>query len=252
MPPKTLACYNLKGGVGKTCVIWALAHLYTKQGLKVLSIDLDSQRNLTYSFGVLSEAAEKNILFGLLDCNLKANIVKTEHWGDIIPGHDSLDSLGLNARAEKQEFLLREALGKLSKKSYDFVLIDCPPGLGLTNVNALCACDYLITPSNLEPYSIQGLYSLNNAIQQAKGKNKNLEWLGVLLTDYKPRLTLTKALEEQLSDIAKELGVYVLCSPIRYSVKVKEAITQGEPLPKGASYDDYAALSLEIRGLTKP
>lgn len=248
---KVIACYNLKGGVGKTCVIWALAHLYTQQGLKVLSIDLDSQRNLTYSYGVLAEAAERNILFGLLDNALKNNIVKTEHWGDIIPGHESLDSLGLNARSEKQEYLLKEALSKLSKKSYDIVLIDCPPGLGLTNVNALCSCDYLITPSNLEPYSIQGLYSLNNAIQQAKGKNKSLKWLGVLLTDYKPRLTLVKALEEQLSDIAKELGVYVLCSPIRYSVKVKEAITQGEPLPKCSSYDDYLALSLEIKGLIK-
>lgn len=249
---KVIACYNLKGGVGKTCVIWALAYLYTKQGLKVLSIDLDSQRNLTYSFGVLNEAAEKNIMFGLLDCNLKGNIVKTSHWGGIIPAHDSMDSLGLNARQEKQEYLLKEALSKLSKKSYDIVLLDCPPGLGLSNINALCSCDYVITPTYLETFSIQGLYSLNNAIQQAKQKNKKLNWLGVLLTDYKPRLTLTKALEEQLSDIAKELGVYVLCSPIRYSVKVKEAITQGEPLPKCPSYDDYLALSLEIKGLIKP
>ena len=248
---KVISVYNLKGGVGKTCVIWALAHLYTQQGLKVLSIDLDSQRNLTYSFGVLADAAEKNILFGLLDCNLKANIVKTSHWGDIIPGHESLDSLGLNARAEKQEYLLKEALAKLPKKAYDIVLVDCPPGLGLTNVNALCSCDYLITPTYLETFSIQGLYSLDKAIQQAKIKNKKLNWLGVLLTDYKPRLTLTKALEEQLSDIAKELGVYVLCSPIRYSVKVKEAITQGEPLPKCSSYEDYSALSQEVRGLIK-
>lgn len=247
---KVLSVYNLKGGVGKTNLVWALSYLYSQQGKHILSIDLDSQRNLTYSFGVLPQAEEQNILFGLLDNDLTSNIVKSAYWGDIIPAHSDLDSLGINTNSKEPEYLLRDNLKKI-RKAYDLIIIDCPPGLGLSNVNALCACDYLITPCNVEAYSIQGLYSLNNAIQQARKKNKKLKWLGVICTDYKPRQNITKQLEAQLDGIADELGIPVLNTPIRYSVKVKEAIAQGTPLTACSSQEDYFALSQELSALIK-
>lgn len=240
---KVIAIYNQKGGVGKTTITWALSGLLREQGYKVLCIDLDSQKNLSYTLNALD--TEKNILTALTEKKAKENIYHVKTWGDIIPGSANMDALTIKARKTKQEYLLRELLSEVS--GYDFILLDCSPGLGLENVNALTAADYLLVPSNLETYALQGISSLIEVVRTVKAKsNKRLTWLGIVITDYKPRLNLSQHLETQLGKMLAKDNIPILNTHIRYSVKVKEAILNGEPLPECNSSQDYKALCCEI------
>ena len=215
-----------------------------EEGYKVLSIDLDSQLNLSYTLGALN--TEKNILSALINKQGRENIYHVKQWGDIIPGSVSMDALTLKARKTKQEYLLREMLSEI--EGYDFILLDCSPGLGLENVNALTAADYLLVPSNLETYALQGISSLVEVVRTVKAKsNKALTWLGIVITDYKPRLNLSQHLEQQLSKMLSKDNIPIIRTHIRYSVKVKEAILNGEPLPTNCnSYQDYQNLCFEL------
>ena len=241
---KVIAIYNQKGGVGKTTITWALASLMRAEGYKVLCIDLDSQLNLSYTLGALN--TPKNILSALVERKGRENIYHVKTWGDIIPGSVNMDALTIKARKSKQEYLLRELLAEI--EGYDVILLDCSPGLGLENVNALTAADYLLVPATLETYALQGISSLLEVVKTIKARsNKALTWLGIVITDYKPRLNLSQHLENQLSKMLNKENIPILHSHIRYSVKVKEAILNGEPLPEACnSYQDYKSLLNEV------
>ena len=244
MPPKIMAVYNQKGGVGKTMITWALASILKAEGYNVLCVDMDSQCNLTVSVGAID--ADESILEALLKQNLKSNIYNVKAWGDIVPGDPNMDGLTLKARKTKQDYLLQELLRQATE--YNIVLIDCPPGLGLSNINALTAADYLLTPASLDVYAIQGINTIIDVVKTIKAKNNpSLEWLGVCITDYKPRLTLTQHLEGEINKLLSVHNIPLLQTKIRYTVKVKEAVLQLEPIPKDCtSYADYTNLAKEI------
>lgn len=252
-----IAIYNQKGGVGKTALAWALSAIASADGCSVLSVDLDSQLNLTYSLlGLpgLHRDISDNLLGALLRCGVAGCIDRTERSGDIIPGSARIDALSLYTHGDGQDLLLCNLLSTSPLQSYDLILLDCPPGIGLVNVNALTAADYLLTPLQLDIYSLQGIDALSQTVQSVKDNtNAGLSWLGLAITDYRPALVVSRHLEAELQTVC---GACLVLPPepilqrIRYCAKAKEAILCREAITAkngGVSYKDYSALWQTIK-----
>ena len=232
-----IAIYNLKGGVGKTTLAWALSSILTARGYRVLSVDLDSQCNLSYS--LLDSAPEYTVYDALIYGMVRP--ISTAHWGDVLPGCEYMDSLP-DVATDKNErtLLLRRALSTVSRR-YDIILLDCPPGINLTNANALSAAERIITPTHLDTYSLQGIHSISRVIAQVKRSvNAGIKWSGIVVTDWRPRLLLTKHLATQLKTAAASLGTRLYDSAIKHSTKINELILNRLPIRASAG-DPYIA-----------
>lgn len=246
---KTIAIYNLKGGVGKTTLAWAAAAILTQRGYRILSIDLDSQCNLTYS--LIGYSDPDNVLRCMLDAT--ALPVVTSDYGYLIPGSPIIDGLPDMAdnRATRTR-LLKKTIGRLKQTyDYDYILLDCPPGINLINVNALLAADYVVTPTHLDTYSLQGISRIADVIQQVKKKdNPSLVWAGIVVTDWRPRLLLTKHLATQAHSAAAAYGTRLYDSAIKHSTRVNELILNRKPLTAAAG-DPYIAYSCLVDNMLR-
>lgn len=243
---KVLVVANQKGGEAKTTTVNAVGAGLTKKGFKVLYIDLDGQRNLTY---ILQALNAKITAFDVLrgEANAKDAITKTEA-GDIIPGSKSLALIDLDE--EMPATLLKNALEEI-KAEYDFIIIDTPPAVSIRTVNAIVAADYLIIPAQADIFSLQGIGQLTETITRLKQTyNNNLTIGGIVLTRYSGRANLTKDLAEIIRGTASNVGIKLYSRVIREAVAAKEANASRTNIfdyaPNSNPAKDYAALVNEI------
>lgn len=215
------AVINQKGGVGKTTTVSALAGGLNLRGKSVLTVDLDPQGNLSYSFG--AEPDGKSAL-GILTGDIKAAeaVVHTEQ-GDIVPGGKALAGADAFITDTGKEYRLSEALAGLGSM-YDFIIIDTPPALGILTVNALTACTSVIIPAQADIYSLQGIEQLGETMVPVKKYcNSGLYIEGILLTRYNPRAVLSRDIVSYMEQMAVKLETRVFDTKIREAVSIREA-----------------------------
>ncbi len=245
---KVIAIAQHKGGVGKTTTTINLGAALQRKGYKVLLIDLDAQANLTESLAVSSEQS-KGILEALKGQAKPESLpIKTQSGLDIIASKVDLASLEEELyRAIGRELKLKEAIKPLRKR-YDYILIDCPPSLGLLTVNALTAADLVYIPLQAEYLAIKGLENLIGIITLIKKHlNKPLEIGGVIITQYDSRKVLNRNTGEAVNKLLKGK---VLKTKIRENIALAEAPTAGQDIfnyaPSSNGAADYKALADEI------
>ena len=227
--PRILGIANQKGGVGKTTTTINLATAMAAVGKKVLLIDLDPQGNASTGVGV--EMANRNpgsyaVLFG--DVTPSEAIRKTEIPGmDIIPASSDLAGAEIELVGEdKREFFLRGALDRV--EGYDYMLIDCPPALGLLTLNALVAADAVLVPLQCEFYALEGLSHLMRTIGiMTRNLNPKLSLQGVVLTMFDRRNSLSKHVE---AEVRAHFGSRVYNTKIPRNVRISEAPSHGKPV----------------------
>ena len=227
---------NQKGGTGKTTTAVNLASALVKKKKRVLAIDMDPQGNLTYSLGINDfEGSIGDVLLGRAE--LKDVLVEREGF-DIAPTDQRLSQLEFSNK-KSSEYMLRDVLRKV--RSYDYILIDCPPSLSVLTLNALCASNNVIIPIQLDVFSIQGLEQILGTISDVKSSlNKKLQIAGVLpvLVDGRKKLT------SEIKDYVKaNFKVNLFKSEIRTNVKAAEAPSFGQSVvayaPSSNSASDY-------------
>jgi len=247
---KIIAIANQKGGVGKTTTSVNLAASLGVLEKKVLLIDADPQANATSGLGVDVESVEIGS-YQLIEHSASAEecIIKTSAPNvDIIPAHIDLVAIEIElVDKDEREYMLRKAISHL-KSSYDYILIDCAPSLGLLTLNALTAADAVIIPIQCEYFALEGLGKLLNTVKSVqKIHNKALDIEGMLLTMYDSRLRLSNQVVEE---VQKHFSNMVFETIIQRNVKLGEAPSFGESIinydvsSKGAS--NYLSLAHEI------
>ena len=245
---KIISIANQKGGVGKTTTAVNVASLLASQGHQVVLVDLDPQANTTSGLGI---SKSQNISVHEILENpqeLLDALVETRFDGlQLIPASPTLATAEVDLVNElSRETRLREALSKLD---VDYVFIDCPPALGLLTINALTASTDVIIPVQSEYYAMEGMGQLLHTIQQIrKALNTELELLGVVMTMYDSRTSLS---EQVKSEIEKHFSGKVFKTVIPRNVRLAEAPSHGVPIhehdkwSKGAKA--YKALTKEIK-----
>ena len=249
---KVITLANQKGGCGKTTTAQLLSVGLVNKGFNVLAIDCDAQCNLSSVFGLMSSNKTKGTLLDVMnqEADISDCVYKIKIGLDVLSGNPKLN----NADKMYSEFeditILNDALEKVKNK-YDYVVIDTPPALGVLTINALTASNYAIIPAQADIYSLQGITQLNSTIQVVqKYTNPALKVLGIVLTRYNARATLTRELTDLLENTAGQLDTKVFKTRIRENIAVKEAQAVKQNLytyaPKSNASKDYTALVEEI------
>lgn len=254
---RVIAIANQKGGVGKTTTTINLSTMLAKKGKKVLLIDADPQGNATSGVGAekdvefstydilvgeveMDEVVEKTVIKNLLVCPSNINLAGAE-----------VELVSMMSREQR----LKEKLEKI-KNNFDYILIDCPPSLGLITLNAFTASDSVLIPVQCEYYALEGLGQLLNTINLVKKHlNKDIEIEGALLTMYDARTNLSN---QVVKEVKKYFNDKVYKTVIPRNVRLSEApsygmpITEYDPRSKGAKmYEKFTKEFLKTNEVEK-
>lgn len=245
-----IALANQKGGVGKTTTSVNLGACLADEGQKVLLIDLDPQGNATSGLGVDKRQIEQSVYDVMInDVPITDVIQHSSHPGlDIAPTTIELSGAEVELTSMMaRETRLKDSFGDVREK-YDFILIDCPPSLGLLTINAFTAADSILIPVQSEYYAMEGLSQLMNTMKLVqKHFNKNLKIEGVLLTMFDKRTNLGQQVN---IEVQKFFGDQVYKTIIPRNVRLSEAPSYGQAIidydPRSTGAKVYQQLAKEV------
>jgi len=245
------ALANQKGGVGKTTTAVNLGAYLSTVGLRVLLVDIDPQANATSSLGLDKARSDDSTYDALIRRNSLAGSIVPTAWQRLYvapscPGLAGAEVELVNAIA--REFLLRNAIIPVASE-YDYVLIDCPPSLGLLTVNALTAAQHgVIVPIQCEYLALEGLTDLLNTVQLVRENlNPTLTVRGILMTMFDPRTNLS---QQVVDEVKRHFSRRVFRTVIPRNVRLSEAPSYGQPImtyaPSSSGARAYQSLTVEI------
>ncbi len=251
---RIIAVTNQKGGVGKTTTVVNLGVALAEMGKRTLVVDLDPQGALSVGLGVNGNGLEETVYTAMMipDFPAKRVVYPIKPYLDLIPSNIELASAEMELIAEiRRERILDRVLSSV-EDWYDFVLIDCPPSLGLLTINALCACEEVLIPMQAEYFAMRGIRLLQDAIGWVQARaNPDLELGGILVTMYS---TGTVHAREVVDEIRSVFGDSVFDTIVYKSIRFAEAsvasqaIVEYAPKHKGAqAYRELAQAIVDQR-----
>ena len=246
----TIAFCNHKGGVGKTTSTASVGVAMARQGKRVLLVDLDGQANLTSIF--LHEEVEESIYDSLVE-KAPLHLVHIEDNLDLIPSN-----LNMSAAEAKMTMIMVQREMRLAnllasqKANYDYILIDCPPSLGIVTINAFFAADEIYVPVAAEILPLKGMMMIENVLEDLREAKPDIKISGVFVTRFDSRKNINKSVEEAVRAQYEDV---VFQTHIRDHVSLSEAPGSGSSIfdydSKGRGAQDYLALTQEILERTK-
>lgn len=247
------ALANQKGGVGKTTTAVNVGACMAQWGQRVLVIDMDPQANATSSLGIDKRAVSLSTYDLLVREIPAARIVRStgRERLDLVPSSPALAGATVElVNLPQREYRLRQALAELppsgTDAQYDYVLIDCPPSLGILTVNALTATDGVIVPVQCEYLALEGLSQLARAIELVRqALNPTLQLRGLVMTMFDSRTTLAR---EVVEEVRRHFPGQVFDAIIPRNVRLSEAPSYGEPI---ISYDPYSSGAVAYAALAR-
>lgn len=245
---RIISVLNQKGGVGKTTTVINLCAYLVKHGHKVLLIDLDPQGNATSGLGFDKLSLNQNTYQAILEDAKPGEVIigTTIAKLDMLPTNADLAGAEVQlAKSDDREVKLREFISKTSDH-YDYIFIDCPPSLGLLSINALVASTDVIIPVQTEYYAMEGLSQLIQVIDRIQAKlNPTLQILGVVMTMYDSRTSLSTQVNEEIKRV---FGDLVFDTLIPRNVRLAEAPSHGLPI---VNYDKWSKGARAYKALAK-
>lgn len=247
---KVIAVVNQKGGVGKTTTTVNLVSSLGSLGKSCLLVDIDPQGNATSGLGINKRESLESIYELLIGESQPKVAIRHSQFSnvDVLPSNISLAGAEIElVQMNRRESRLKAAIAHV-RENYEYILIDCPPSLGLLTLNALCAADTLIVPIQCEYYALEGLSQLMATVRQVKRLyNSVLDLEGVLLTMYDGRLNLT---QQVVTEVKKYFPRKVFSTVIPRNVRLSEAPSFGKPInyydPGSRGTEAYHELAREL------
>lgn len=226
---KIVALINQKGGVGKTTTAVNLACALTEKGKKVLLCDFDPQGNATSGVGIDPRTLDPSIYELIIDDDpdVRAAVIHTE-WVDVLGANVDLAGAEVDLISlPRREYRLKDVLDKI-RTDYDYIIIDCPPSLGILTLDCLCAADSFLVPLQTEYYALEGLSQLMATVRSVqRSLNKHIRIEGILLTMYDGRTNLAVQVVEE---VKKHFGDRVYASVVPRNIRLSEAPSHGKPI----------------------
>jgi len=247
---RIIAIANQKGGVGKTTTAINLSACLAERGKKILAIDMDPQGNMSSGLGVDKKALEFTIYDVIIGEKSTDEVILKEQIEnlDVLPANIDLSAAEIELIGiDDKEYLIRNEVYKI-RDNYDYIIIDCPPALGMLTINAMTTADAIIVPIQCEYYALEGLTQLIHTIDLVKNRlNEELEIEGIVFTMYDARTNLSLQVVENVKD---NLNQDIYKTVIPRNIKLAEAPSYGLPInlydSKSAGAEGYMLLAEEV------